>query len=338
MPYILDPELDGAQRPEAPRGPENRPRMSWFWLAVIGINVSLMAFSVHRSYRSQAAHRAILRALLRGRSLNDDHLDKIRPSWSPDGKRLAFAGHDSGGAHIWLYIMDAGHPESAHRLTDRKTPDYQGVFSPDGRRLLLTIVNQSGTQGNLDIALIDADGRNLRTVAGDINGKLSHQEWPSWSTDGRRFAFSSTHDGNSEIYAADLDGSHVDRLTQSPGLDVHPCWSPDGKAIAFATDRWGGLELAAVGPDGKGLVRLTESRGLDDYPAYSPDGRRLAFVSHRDGQFEVYTCNADGSDPVNRSRHPGRDTFPTWTPDGKCLTFVSDRGGGADLIDLPIDP
>jgi TolB protein len=270
--------------------------------------------------------------------LTHDGLDKQRPSWAPDGRQLLFARHTSDGAHIWQYVLDVGTASSApRRLTNRKDPEYSGVFAPNGARVLFVAITLSGTQGNLDIASIDVDGGGLKTVVGD-QGKLSHQDWPAWSPDGRRFAFSSTHDGNQELYTATADGTDLVRLTQSPGVDAHPCWSPDGKTIAFATDRWGGLELAAVGADGTGLVRLTRSPGLDDYPAYSPDGARLAFVSNRDGQFEIYVAHADGTSPSNLSQHPGRDRYPAWTPDGRGVTFVSDRDGGSDVYSQDAGP
>jgi len=268
--------------------------------------------------------------------LTRDDIDLQRPAWSSDGKMLAFSRHEAGGTHIWQYVMDmTATPPVARRLTKRETPDHNGVFSPDGKEMLLTIIPQSGTQGNVDIALIAVDGSGLATVAGDGDGGLSHQNWPSWSPDGSRFAFSSTHDGNEEIYSAKAGGSDVVRLTQSPGIDTHPCWSPRGDAIVFATDRWGGLELASVKPDGTGLTRLTTSPGLDDYPAVSPDGS-LAFVSNRDGNFEIYLAESDGSNPRNLTRNPLRDTQPTWTPDGKGVTFVSDRDGLGDLYTISL--
>ncbi len=269
--------------------------------------------------------------------LTHDGLEKQRPSWSPDGRLLAFARHEAGGAHIWQYVMPADAPPDARRLTDRPAPDYNAAFLPDGRSLLFVPITLSGTQGNLDIARIDLDGSHLQTLAADHNGQLSHQDWPAPAPDGRRFAFSSTHEGNQEIYVADLDGSHLVRVTQSPGLDAHPCWSPDGSRLAFATDRWGGLELASSKPDGTDLVRLTTSPRLDDYPAWSPDGSKIAFVSNRDSQFEIYLIDPDGSKPVNLTRHPARDTYPTWTPDGLGVTFVSDRHGGVDLYTLRLD-
>jgi TolB protein len=264
--------------------------------------------------------------------LTSDGQDKQRPSWSPDGKHLLFARHEAGGTRIRQYVLDPTSKKTpARRLTDRTDPECNGVFSPDGKRVLFAAITLSGTQGNLDIAVVNVDGTGFTKVIDD-GPKLIHQDWPSWSPDGKRFAFSSTHEGNQEIYTAAMDGSDMVRLTQNPGLDAHPCWSPDGQTIAFATDRWGGLELASVGPDGSGIVRLTKSRGLDDYPAFSPDGSRLAFVSNRDGQFEIYVAAADGSAPFNFSHHPGRDTYPTWTPDGRGVTFVSDRDGGVDLF------
>jgi Tol biopolymer transport system component len=270
--------------------------------------------------------------------LTSDGFDKQRPNWSPDGRRLLFARHDSGGTRIYQYVLDFSTPKATlRRLTSRSEPECNGAFSPDGVRVLFGAVTLSGTQGNFDIAVINVDGSGLKKVIGD-GQTLAHQDWPSWSPDGKRFAFSSTHEGNQEIYTAAADGTDIVRVTQSPGLDAHPTWSPTGQTIAFATDRWGGLELAATQCDGTSLVRLTQSRGLDDYPAFSPDGSRLAFVSNRDGQFEIYVSAADGSSPVNLTHHPSRDTYPTWTPNGRGITFVSDRENGIDLCTQALPP
>ncbi|MEJ7636964.1 MAG: LpqB family beta-propeller domain-containing protein [Singulisphaera sp.] len=265
-----------------------------------------------------------------------DGLDKQRPAWSPDGRQLAFSRHEAGGSHIRQYLMGANPPSAPLRVTKRDEPEHNAVFSPDGKTLLMVLISLSGTQGNLDIAALQADGSGQRLVARD-SGKLSHQDWPAWSPDGSRFAFSSTHEGNQEIYTAAADGSQVTRVTQSLGIDAHPCWTPDGKRLFFASDRWGGLEIAGVLADGTGLTRLTQSPGLDDYPALSPDGSRITFVSNRDGQFEVYVCSADGSGPWNLSRHPLRDTYPTWRPDGGGVTFVSNRGGGSEIYTQSLD-
>lgn len=268
-----------------------------------------------------------------------DGLEKIRPTWSADGSRLLYARHELDSLRIQLYLQDAESPtNSPRRLTDRSTPEYSGVFSPTGDDVLFVLVRQIGTQGNLDIARVAGDGSGaVATIAGDDDGKLWHQDWPSWSPDESRFAFSSTHEGNQEIYTARADGTDLVRLSRHPGIDAHPCWTPDGARIVFATDRWGGLELASVSAAGIDTVRLTTSPGLDDYPAVSPNGNRIAFTTHRDGQFEIYLMNLDGSNLVNLSEHPARDTQPTWTPDGRGVTFLSDRDGGADVYTIAVE-
>jgi TolB protein len=270
--------------------------------------------------------------------LTTDGLPKQRPNWSRDGHRLTFSRHEAGGTRIGQFVMNAGRPDSARRITAGKVHDYDGAFTPDGGRLLLVSVAQSGTQGNLDVAVVPVADGEPTTLVGDQDGKLAHAEWPSPSPDGSRFAFTSTHEGNQEVYTAAIDGSDVVRVTQSPGVDSHPCWTPDGRSLVFATDRWGGLELAVASVDGTEIRRLTRSPGLDDYPAVSPDGASVAFTSNRDGDFEVYVGPLDGSEARNLSSHPGRDTMPCWTPDGKRVTFVSSRDGGIDLYSIPVSP
>lgn len=270
--------------------------------------------------------------------LTEDGRDVIRPSWSPDGTELAFGRADQGGSAIWQYVMPVEPAGPPRRVTERTDPEYQGVFAPDGRWMLLTIVPRSGTQGNCDLAVLDRDTEELTVVVDDRGGRLSHQEWPTWAPDGERFAFSSTHEGNQEIYTAASDGSDLVRLTQSPGIDAHPAWSSRGDRIVFATDRWGNLELASTRPDGTDLTRLTDSRGLDDYPSVSPNGRLVAFVSNRDRRFAIYVLDLDHLDSpaVAISGDSGRATMPTWTPDGRGVTFVSDRDGGMDVYTVDV--
>lgn len=274
--------------------------------------------------------------------LTHDGFDKIRPVFTTDGKSIVFARHEPGGDAIHLFLADReapGPPESWKRLTTRKEPEYHAVPHPDGKPFAFTGILVSGTQGNLDLFRINPGDKEATKLIGDTESGLSHQEWPAWSPDGKRLAYSSTHEGNQEIYVADADGENPVRVTRHPGIDAHPCWTSDGQWLLFATDRWEGLELAKARPDGTEVIRLTRSPGLDDYPAASPDNRRVAFVSRRDGQPEIYLMDLDHPEapPTNLTRHPARDTFPSWSPDGKALLFVSDRDSAGDLflLDCP---
>ena len=264
------------------------------------------------------------------RLTHDGHL-KQRPVWSPDGKQIVFSRHRGGKIELVIMSADGSNEKT---ITTGKLPQYDACWSPDGTRLAFTHVPQSGTQGNLDVYIAKADGSEPAQFAGD-KGKFSHEEYPAWSPDGKRIAFSSTFEGNQELYVAEIGSPERRRLTNDPAFDAHAAWSPDGKTIAFATSRWGDFEIAVMDADGGHLTRLTDSRGLDDYPVYSPDGNRLAFMSNRDGNFEIYLMNADGTDPVNITQHTALDNFPAWTRDGK-LAFVSNRAGGFDIYVLVV--
>lgn len=258
---------------------------------------------------------------------------KQRPVWSADGKKLLFSQHRGGKIGL---VVFAGDP-ATETLLAAAIPQYDGSWSPDGARFVYTRVGQTPGQGNLDvyIARLDgakADGMEPVKFAGD-EGKLSHEEYPAWSPDGKRIAFSSTYEGNQEIYAADVDGQNRVRLTSDPAADAHPAWSPDSRRLAFATNRWGDLEIAVVDADGQNLVRLTNSPRLDDYPVFSPDGKRLAFTSNRDGNYEIYVLRLADSNAINVTGNSALDSYPAWAPDGS-LTFVSNRDDGFDIYQI----
>ena len=307
----------GNRAVEPRRHEDTKKAEVWILLCVF---VSLW-FIAHKSGFSQQAEIV--------RLTTDGHL-KQRPVWSPDGKSLLFTRHQ--GATIFLYVLTP-EDKTERRLMANQYPEFDAAYSPDGKRIAYSYDKASPNQGDIDVNTCLADGTEIKILAG-TEGKLSHEEWPSWSPDGQWIAYSSTKDDNQEIYIVKTDGSERKRLTSDPALDAHPAWSPDGKKIAFATSRWGDLELAVMNADGSGLTRLTTSPGLDDYPSWSPDGKRLSFTSNRDGNLEIYTVDSDGQNPRNETKNPAIDNFPSWTKDGK-LTFVSNRDEGFDIYQSP---
>ena len=97
--------------------------------------------------------------------------------------------------------------------------------------------------------------------------------------DGQLIAFSSTRNGDLDIYVMNADGSGVRQLTDNPGLDGSPAWSPGGGLIAFTSERDGDSDIYVMNADGSGVTRLTEHPGDDWGPDWSPDGQLIAFTS-----------------------------------------------------------
>jgi Tol biopolymer transport system component len=150
-----------------------------------------------------------------------------------------------------------------------------------------------------------------------------------------RILFTSTRDGNEEIYVMRPDGSQVTRLTNLAGTDKDPSWSPDCTRIAFSSNRQNNPEIWVMNADGTAPTRLTDATGADTDPTWSPDGSQIAFVSGRTGNSEVFTMTASGANPTNRTSSASNDRAPDWSPDGSTLAFSSNRTGNFQVFSMP---
>ncbi|HJS48317.1 MAG TPA: DPP IV N-terminal domain-containing protein, partial [Gemmatimonadales bacterium] len=135
------------------------------------------------------------------------------PTWSPDGRRIAFTGYDGGLSD--LYVIERATGEVT-RLTADRYADLQPAWSPDGRRLAFVTDRGPGTDfgrldfGNLRLALYDFETRRIEPLPWMDTGKNIS---PQWSPDGRSIAFVSDRNGISNIYLAELAEGTLYQLT-----------------------------------------------------------------------------------------------------------------------------
>ena len=271
------------------------------------------------------------------RRLTDHSAEDRYPSWSPDGRHIAFVSDRDGNDEIYVMGSDGSNPR---RLTDHLARDFDPTWSPDGRHIAFV----SDRDGNREIYVIGSDGSNPR--------RLTHRSvWdgsPTWSPDGRHIAFESQRGSNFGIYVMGLDGSNPHRLTDDLARYYSPSWSPDGRHIAFESQRDGNRDIYVMGSDGSNPRRLTTDGGSRS-PTWSPDGRHIAFQSDLNTYWDIYVIGSDGSNPRNLTNHPARDAdpywspggrltsppvddfSPTWSPDGRHIAFESDRDGNGEI-------
>ena len=255
------------------------------------------------------------------RRLTNSRRDDRSPSWSPDGKHIAFTSSSKirnvvGGhppfvvgelPHIYMMDADGG---NQRRLTNSPFAEWEPSWSPDGKHIAFTSSGAMDTAG-WHIYVVDADGKNPRKLDPNSQGGW----YPSWSPDSKHIAFVSARDGwrNNNIYVIDVDGKNQQRLTDGPHGDGYPSWSPDGKRIAFVSTRNGNSEIYMMNADGSNQRRLTRTPAHDWYPSWSPDGKRVVFVSHRARNYEIHTMNPDGARQMRRLTKEGSDdTDPAW--------------------------
>ncbi|MCH8987821.1 MAG: serine/threonine-protein kinase [Chloroflexi bacterium] len=185
-----------------------------------------------------------------------------------------------------------------------------------------------------EIYIMNADGSGQTRLT---NNKHTDQ-WPVWSPDGRRIAFTSFRDGVSGIYIMNADGSDQTRLTTSPGRAWDPTWSPDGKRIAYYGFLGTNAEIFVATTDGLSQkIRLTKNSARDSQPTWSPDGARIAFASYRDGGSRIFAMNADGSNVTRLSYDGSGGEDPDWSPDGTRIAFSHGGPGNSQIWVMYID-
>ena len=147
-----------------------------------------------------------------------------------------------------------------------------------------------------------------------------------------KIVFTSTRDGNSEIYIMNPDGSDQVNLSRDNADDSDPVWSPDGEQILFVSDREGPPDLYVMNANGRGVRKVFGSREYRSDPSWSPDGRKIAYVEGGESDSIIYTATIKGQfvDKV-------ADGFlPSWSPDGREIAFVvgSPRGTPLGIFNL----
>ena len=242
------------------------------------------------------------------------------PSWSPDGRSIAFTSFHNGIGDI--YVMDTL-GGGRRRLTTDPAHDDLPSWSPDGKRIAFV----SDRDGELEIYVMNADGSNQTRLTFSPGADYG----PSWSPDAKRIAWRSDRDGNAEIYSMNADGSDQTRLTNNPASDHSPAWGSDGQIVWVSNRNTGSkTSLYLMNADGTGVHRVTSGFWNEQRPAWSADGRLIAFVADRDpplGNTEIYVVAPDGSGLRRLTTYPGKDDFPAWSPDGKAIAFA--RGPSA---------
>ena len=261
------------------------------------------------------------------------------PSWSPDGKRLAFVSVPPGGQDARLVVMLA---DGSNRVLASGSLGYNLAFltgagatittppnnfprpawSPDGQHLVFV-----AAAGQLATTRADGSGATTLLVAGGSPPSVIYS-YPTWSPDGKRILFVQldSASGRQDLVAINADGSGLQPLVVNGAYNRDPAWSPDGKRIAFASNVDAGFnEIYVVNADGSNQRRLTTNSSDDTAPTWSPDGAFLVYVTSQNASADLSVMAADGSGQIILTENAAEDIDPAWSPDGTHLAFAANR-------------
>ena len=203
--------------------------------------------------------------------------DDTQPSFSPDGRWIAFRSERDGGG---IFVMPTqGGP--VRRLTDF---GFHPAWSPDGKEIVCSTASIESPQvrrTGSEVFRVDiATGARRRVTRGDA-------AQPSWSPHGHRVAYWGLvpQTGRRTIWTVPVGGGEALPAVNDDHLNWSPVWSPDGRYLYFASDRSGIMNLWRVSIDEKsGRVRgepepITASQQACILPSLACDGQQIAYAS-----------------------------------------------------------
>ncbi|MDH5344291.1 MAG: Tol-Pal system beta propeller repeat protein TolB [Gammaproteobacteria bacterium] len=227
----------------------------------------------------------------------------MSPAWSPDSRDLAYVSFEGNISTIFVQNLRTG---NRIKVSNRAGINGAPAFSPDGRKLVLTL---GGVDGNLDIHVLDLRTRELSRIT--TNRAIDTEG--TWSPDGNTIYFTSDRGGAPQIYKVGLDGSNPERVSFEGSYNARPRLSPDGKRLALVTLDRGNYRIGVLDLEDKDLLIVSGGQ-QDESPSFAPNSDSLIYATRQGGNGVLEMVSADGL--VRQRLGSGRGDIrePVWSP------------------------
>ncbi|WP_300426728.1 Tol-Pal system beta propeller repeat protein TolB [uncultured Thalassolituus sp.] len=208
----------------------------------------------------------------------------------------------------------------AHYISDfifKRLTGIDGVFST---KMVYVTTNKERTRFNLNFA--DADGAREQLIFKSSHPILS----PAWSPDGKKVAYVSFENGQSEIFFQELSTGRREKVISFDGSNSAPSFSPDGTRLAFVHSNAGNPDIYVMNLNTRKVERLTTHYGIDTEPQWMADGRHILFTSSRAGGPQIYKLDSETGSVKRVTFEGSYNARARMTADGRKMVYVHGNG------------
>ncbi|MBN8726582.1 MAG: Tol-Pal system beta propeller repeat protein TolB [Xanthomonadales bacterium] len=227
----------------------------------------------------------------------------LSPSWSPDGRRLAYVSFESGNSAIYVQDLGTG---SRQVVSNFRGINSAPSFSPDGTRLAMSL----SKGGNPDIYVMDLASRGLSQVT----NHFAIDTEPEWAPDGKSIYFTSDRAGKPQIYQVAPGGGSATRVTFQGQYNASPSVvDARGTKLAMVQGNGNVYRIATL-DRATNQYSLVSPGNQDEAPSFAPNGSMLLYAASEGSRGVLYAVSADGRVRQRLGFADGDVREPAWGP------------------------